>query len=272
MSTTTFDSPFDTVCIIGTGLLGGSVAAAMRSAGLGRRFLGLDLDAARVSEAIALRLVDAEVTDPTDCDLAVVAVPGPAIAGVVAAWSARAGLVIDVGSVKAPIAEATNSLTNFVPSHPMAGSERSGPEAARADLFEGQSVIVTPTAATTEAAVDAATGLWEALGAAVHRMSPADHDEAVSVTSHLPHLLAFVFAGLVEREHLPVTGPGFRDFTRIARSDPEVWSHILTYNRQRVLRQTDRYLELLTAAREHLAADDERFADWLAAQTQRPLR
>lgn len=248
------------------------MAAAMRAAGLGLRFLGLDQDGERAQQALDLGLIDEVVAQPVACDLAVIAVPGPVIADAVTAWASVSRLVVDVGSVKAPIAAATRSITNFVPSHPMAGSELSGPEASQADLFKGQSVIVTPTDETSETALAEITALWVALGAAVHRMSPEDHDDAVSVTSHLPHLLAFAFAGLVEREHLPVTGPGFRDFTRIAQSDPAVWSQILIYNRDRVLAQTDRYLACLQTARAELAGDEEGFAAWLAAQTERPLR
>lgn len=270
---------FDTVCVVGTGLLGGSLALALKASQLCGRVVGVDLDDERLNEAKALSIIDASADAPVRADLVIVAVPGPAIAEVVAAVSDSSRLIIDVGSVKAPIVDALARSAegvppHFVPCHPMAGSEKSGPAAASATLFTGQTVILTPSASTSDEATATVRSIWESAGAAVREMSPDGHDTAVAVTSHLPHLLAFAFAGLVEPEHLPVTGPGFRDFTRIARSDPEVWQHILSFNRDHLLDMADNYLAELTKARALLADGDdpEAFAQWLRERANRSLR
>lgn len=270
---------FETVCVVGTGLLGGSLALALKSNKLCGKVVGVDLDEQRLAQALALGIVDDTADAPVHADLVIVAVPGPAIADVVAASSALSPLILDVGSVKAPVVEelaqsASGLPAHFVPCHPMAGSEKSGPEAASATLFNGQTVILTPASTTSIDASGLVRSIWESTGAAVRVMSPDEHDAAVAVTSHLPHLLAFAFAGLVEPEHLPVTGPGFRDFTRIARSDPQVWQHILSFNRGHLLAMTDQYLDELTQARALLADADnaEAFAQWLRERASRSLR
>lgn len=270
---------FETVCVVGTGLLGGSLALALKSSGVCAHVVGVDLDSERLTAAKSLGIVDEFADAPVSADLTIVAVPGPAIADVVAAVAELSPLIVDVGSVKAPIVDAlaqsaSGVPAHFVPCHPMAGSEKSGPEAASASLFTGQTVVLTPTPTTSRDDLGLVQSLWEATGAAVRVMSPFDHDAAVAVTSHLPHLLAFAFAGLVEPEHLPVTGPGFRDFTRIARSDPQVWQHILSFNRDHLLAMTDRYLEDLSQARTLLADADnaDAFADWLRERASRSLR
>ncbi len=270
---------FETVCVVGTGLLGGSLALALKSNGLCANVVGVDLDEQRLALAKSLGVIDECADAPVKADLVIVAVPGPAIAEVVAAARELAPLIIDVGSVKAPVVhalagDASGLPAHFVPCHPMAGSEKSGPEAASAKLFVGQTVILTPTAVTSIDAMSLVRSIWESTGAAVRVMSPDEHDAAVAVTSHLPHLLAFAFAGLVEPDHLPVTGPGFRDFTRIARSDPQVWQHILSFNRDHLLKMTDQYLNELAEARALLADEDnaDAFAQWLRERASRSLR
>jgi prephenate dehydrogenase len=236
-------APLQRVAVIGLGLLGGSVALAARSRGIAREVVGATRSAEACEEAIARGAVDRIAPLSEACrgaDLVVLATPVgamPAIARALAPGMTPGVVVTDVGSVKAPLVDTLPGVLPpgcaYVGSHPMAGSHHRGMSHARADLFEGSVCVVTE-------APDAAAGarvvsFWEALGARVVRRTAAQHDAEVAWVSHLPHLLAFAFAGSLASAPAAaaeLAGAGFRDFTRIARSDAELWADILTANRK----------------------------------------
>jgi prephenate dehydrogenase len=164
-------------------------------------------------------------------------------------------LIMDVGSTKADVVQAAESalrekVGSFVPAHPITGREVSGVEHAEADLYSGRQVILTPTERTYTAQLQRAQEVWTQLGSRVTRMSPESHDAAFAAVSHLPHLLAFTLINSIAGQedadtYLSLAGPGFRDFTRIAASDPKVWRDILLSNREELLRQSDLYKQTL---------------------------
>jgi len=250
--------PFARVTVIGVGLLGGSVGLAARARGVAGQIVG----SGRSRESLAVALRRGAVDEirfgadaVRDAELVVLATPVSAMPGAIGSVAAglRSGtLVSDVGSVKAPLADLLPGLlppgVRFVGAHPMAGSHKRGIEHARADLFEGAACVVTRSHDTEPEAVERVASFWRALGARVVLRSPAEHDAEVAWTSHLPHALAFAFARALEAAPAgarEVSGPGFRDFTRIARSDAELWSEILAANRKAIagpLQETARRL------------------------------
>jgi prephenate dehydrogenase len=237
---------FERVAVLGLGLLGGSVALAARSRGLAARVAGATRRREVREAALRSGAVD-EVggfDDAADgADLVVLATPVFAMADVLRAVAPRlreGALVTDVGSVKAVLAETLPGLlprgAHYVGAHPMAGSHHSGFQHARADLFEGMPCIVNRNADT--AARDRVCDFWRALGARVVLRDPARHDAEVAWMSHVPHVVAFAFAralGVAPEGAHEVAGSGFRDFTRIAHSDPELWGDILTANRKAIV-------------------------------------
>ncbi len=260
---------FQRVAVVGLGLLGGSLARAVRERGLADEVVG----SGRRAEALAAACRDGVVdeTAPVEeavrgADLVVLSTPVGAMASLLgrAAPHLSAGAVVtDVGSVKGPVVETLPGRlptgVHFVGSHPMAGSHQRGVEHARADLFEGAPCIVTPTAEADAAAVDRVEALWRALGAHVVRRSPDAHDAEVAWASHLPHVLAYAFARALAAAPAgaaEVTGSGFRDFTRIAHSDPELWSEILCANRKAVSGPLQRAAEELAALARAIEAGD----------------
>ena len=238
-----------TLLLIGTGFVGGSFARAAKARGLFDRVLGMDRDPRTLAEAVQLGIVDAPAESFVGHAAVCVAVPVGGIAERVREAVVGGAPVFDVGSVKEAVVDALRPVpANFVPCHPIAGSERHGPAAARADLFENRVAILTPVAATDPAAVSTVRGYWEALGARVVVESPAAHDERFAVVSHLPHLLAFAFMDVASRAvPLDVAGDGFRDFVRIAGSDPDVWVDILRANASRVRPRLEEVIRELRA-------------------------
>jgi cyclohexadieny/prephenate dehydrogenase len=240
-------APLDRVAVLGLGLLGGSVAWAARRRGVAREVVGGGRRSEPLRAALARGLVDRISLDPAEAvegaDLVVLATPVGAMAGVLRAAAPRlaAGAVVtDVGSVKSILADTLPGLlppgVAYVGAHPMAGSHEKGPEHARADLLQGATCVVTPSASDA-GAVARVEWFWGALGCRVVRRDPVTHDLEVAWISHVPHALAFAFASALG--HAPpdageVAGTGFRDFTRIARSDPELWAEILVANRKAV--------------------------------------
>ena len=235
--------------LIGTGLIGGSFALAAKRKGIFDRVIGMDRNAQALEQALALGVVDAtaESDDVPGCTAACVAVPVGSIAACVRQAAAQAPLVFDVGSVKRPIIDALVPVpAHFVPCHPIAGSERAGPNAADAALFRGRTVALTPTADTDAAAVATVRGYWEAIGARVVVENPAAHDDRLALLSHLPHLVAFAFMEVAGKaEFLHDAGSGFRDFTRIAAADAAVWADILHSNAPRVQRYLEQFIDAL---------------------------
>lgn len=229
--------------IVGIGMIGASVALALR--GVFERISVLDPDDGHAAYAVASGQADARVSEvPPGAEAVLLACPSDQIAGWVVALADHPGILFDVGSVKgALIGEVIGSLghlpARYVPSHPVAGLERSGPQAADAGLFQARKVILTPLDATSAAAVDTVAGWWQAAGAIVERMEPQQHDEIYARTSHLPHLLAFAYLLGIGPEDLAHTGGGFRDFSRIGGSDPVMWSAIFERNAPALLAALD---------------------------------
>ncbi len=273
--------PFDTVAVLGLGLLGGSVAHATRIRGLARRVVGIGRRRETADLALARGIVDEVRLDPAEgargADLLVLATPVASMARVLeqAAPSLRAGaLVTDVGSVKQPLVESLPALlpegVTYVGAHPMAGSHESGLEHARADLLEAATCVITPTEGAEQArACDRIASFFEALGARVVRRHPSVHDAEVAWVSHVPHAAAFAFSHALEGAPAAageLRGGGFRDFTRIARSDPDLWADILVQNQKALagpLRDTAE--ALATLARLVEAGDGEAVHRFLAA-------
>jgi len=234
------------LAIVGVGLLGGSVAKAARAGGLARRIVGVGRDPERLRPAVDDGTLDTAVTDldagVREADVILLAAPVLAIEGLLErVWGAAANgaVITDVGSTKRNIVRAAERLAvtrplGFVGSHPLAGSEQAGYRVARADLFRGATVVVTPTEKTELAALKTTTELWEALGARVTSLDPETHDRTVAAISHLPHLIACALvdgAGRVEPGALELAARGFRDTTRIAGGDPDMWTEIFLANR-----------------------------------------
>ena len=233
-----------TLLLVGTGLIGGSFALAARRRGLFDRIDGIDTDARALAEARSHGVVDPPGPELRP-DAVCVATPASHIAACVDEMGRRHpdAVLFDVGSVKSPVVDALRARgrlsPRYVPCHPVVGSERSGPSAARADLFEGRSVVVTPVAETDPETSARVSGWWRTVGARVTERPPEEHDRLLAVTSHLPHLLAFALMEVlaeVDDDTLRATvGGGFRDFSRIAGADPAIWSDILHENREAVL-------------------------------------
>jgi prephenate dehydrogenase len=241
---------FARAALIGCGLIGGSLAAALRQAGAVGRMTGFDADWARLERAQKLGLIDAAAGDAaaaaSEADLVIVAVPVRASNDVLSAIAPaleRAELITDVGSTKLDVLDiAERTLpdpSRFCGGHPIAGTERSGPDAADANLFRDRLCIVTPTARTSPAALAACEEMWRSAGARTERMEAAEHDRELAWVSHLPHAAAFALAaaiGAVGDEVGGLWGGGFNDTTRIAASDPTMWRDIFLANRAPLLR------------------------------------
>ncbi|HIQ20877.1 MAG TPA: prephenate dehydrogenase [Planctomycetes bacterium] len=252
----------DCVAIVGVGLIGGSVGLALRQRGLAETVVGIGR---RQSTLRAARRVGAVTRTTQDlaagvarADLVLVCVPIGSIVEQVrrVAEHARPGtLITDAGSTKAEIVRALDRPLargcRFVGSHPLAGSEKAGPQHARADLFQGRLVVLTPTRRSRPGDVERLERFWSALGAEVVRMTAAEHDRAVAWTSHLPHAAAVALAAVVPGRYLPLAGTGLEDTSRLAGGSPELWTQIFAANRRHVaaaLRRFERQIQALRAA------------------------
>jgi prephenate dehydrogenase len=260
------------LAIVGIGLLGGSVAKAARAQAIAREIVGIGRDAIRLRPALEDGTLDRAATDLADgvrgADRIVLAAPVLANETLLAqAWRAAApgALLTDVGSTKRGIVAAAERLAaeradvEFVGSHPMAGSEQSGYAVARVDLFQGATVVVTPTEANDAAAVKNVGEFWAALGARVVALDPGAHDRAVAAVSHLPHVVAWALVdavGRFEPDALAIAARGFKDTTRIAASDPEVWREILISNRSAVTASVAAFRQALDDLDRLVAAGD----------------
>lgn len=249
--------------IVGVGLIGGSLAGVWRKAGFATSITGIEADAAAAAKALELGLVDAiEAEVPADAQLIAICTPSDQVARHVIGLKDHPGVVMDVGSVKHPIVEELHTRLGglperFVPSHPIAGAETSGPAAARDDLFAGATTVITPADNADENAVHLVEQAWEAAGTKVERMSSEEHDAMLAVTSHLPHALAFVFLQQVEEGQLDFTGGGFRDFTRIAAANPELWWRIFRMNQDALLDAGETFFSNLGTLVDALRNNDE---------------
>ena len=268
------------LAIIGLGLIGSSIARAVKERLPDVMVTGHDASADVRDIAQTLGLCDAVTDDAAgavaDADLVILAVP---VGGMAAAASAMAPglgkdtIISDVGSSKASVAEALGHALPghiVIPAHPVAGTENSGPAAGFASLFDGRWCIVTPDAAAPADAVAALTEFWEALGAKVDVMDAAHHDMVLAVTSHLPHLIAYTIVGtaseleeVTESEVIKYSAGGFRDFTRIAASDPVMWRDVFLANKDAVLATLQRFNEDLTVLQQAIRRGDaDKLEDW----------
>ncbi|MEO1544962.1 MAG: prephenate/arogenate dehydrogenase family protein [Pseudomonadota bacterium] len=265
---------FTRMALIGLGLIGSSLSHAARSRGLVGEITGAARSSHTRETALRIGLVDHVFDDPADAvrgaDLVVVCTP-VGVCGQIAKQISSAlepgAIVTDVGSVKAAIvkdmAPHLPSDVAFVPGHPIAGTEQSGPESGFAELFENRWCILTPTDDTPPAALEKLTSFWQAIGSDVEIMSPAHHDLVLAITSHLPHLMAFNIVNtaahlerVTDKEVIKFSAGGFRDFTRIAASDPVMWRDVFLNNKEAVLEMLGRFSEDLTALQKAIRFGD----------------
>lgn len=258
---------WNTVAVIGVGLIGGSVGLTLLRRGLADRVVGIgrretSLQKARQCGAVTETTVDLR-HGVQDADLIVVCTPVALIVDHVqqAAQACRTGAVItDAGSTKESVVTQLSAGRDgravFVGSHPLAGSEKKGPEYAQDDLFQGRVVVVTPVDRTPPEAVRLVVDFWRSLGASVIRMAPADHDRAVATTSHLPHVVSAALAASTPDELLPLVAGGWLDTTRVAAGDAGLWQQILRDNRHRILESMDSFAQVFDSFRVAISQDD----------------
>lgn len=261
------------LCVIGVGLIGGSLALALRRADAVGEIVGAGRDEAHLRRAVELGIIDRYNGDPAraveGADMIVLAVPLGAMGAVCSVIRARLSahaILTDVGSAKQSVVDAVHAVfgelpARFVPGHPIAGTERSGVEAGFADLFRERRVILTPLPETAPEAVRKVKDMWRRVGAAVEEMKIADHDRVLAATSHLPHMLAFALvdslARMGDREDVfRFAAGGFRDFTRIASSDPVMWRDVCLANADALLAMMNRYRDDLGVIEEAVRKRD----------------
>ena len=272
---------FDRVAVIGVGLIGGSFALALKAAKLCGHVAGIGRSAANLQLAKERGIIDSIAAHAGDADLVLVATPVAQFPQVLASLAPRlkpSAIVMDAGSTKRDVVAAARSalgakIPQFVPAHPIAGAEKSGAAAASADLFRGKRVVLTPLQENSAASLKAIEAAWSACGARVSRMSPEEHDALFAAVSHLPHLLAYAlvheFAGRGNSAQLfGYAAGGFRDFTRIASSHPEMWRDICVANREPLLAELERYSEKLRALRALLERGDGAALEKLFAEAR----
>jgi prephenate dehydrogenase len=266
---------FNKVVIFGVGLIGGSFARALRAAGAATTIVGLDRSPAYLARALELGMIDVAgdtlslAEAMAGADLVLLAAPVAQTAAILTAllpFLDATTVVTDAGSTKSDVVAAARQalgarIGQFVPGHPIAGRETNGPDAAIDHLYRGKKVVMTPLADNTEAAIARVAAAWEACGALVHRLTPEEHDKVFAAVSHLPHLLAYALVDDIARKpHAQLlfqyAASGFRDFTRIAGSSPEMWRDISLANQAALLTELDAYLAQLTGLRAALAAGD----------------
>lgn len=255
---------FEQLGLIGCGLMGGSFALALKRAGLVKRVVGYSKSPSTTERARQMGVIDVEAPSAllavSGADIVLLAVPVAATEATLKAIRHLVNtdmLIMDVGSTKRDVVDAArrvlrDHIGSFVPCHPITGKEVSGVEHADPDLYTGKTVILTPIERTQVAQLKRATDVWQALQAHVVQMSPDAHDAAFAAVSHLPHLIAFALMNGITgqssgKEFLSLAGPGFRDFTRIAASDPKMWRDVLLANKQELLDQSSAFQRALQA-------------------------
>ncbi len=255
---------FEQLGLIGCGLMGGSFALAAKRAGLVKRVVGYSKSPSTTERARAMGVIDVEAPSAllavSGADIVLLAVPVSATEATFKAIRHLVTpntLVMDVGSTKRDVVDAARRVLRenvgaFVPCHPITGKELSGVDHADVNLYAGKQVIITPIERTYTVQLQKATDIWTAMGCSVEKMSPQAHDAAYAAVSHLPHLIAFALMNSITgqatgKSHLSLAGPGFRDFTRIAASDPKMWRDIMVANREELLAQSKIFKDALTA-------------------------
>jgi prephenate dehydrogenase len=279
----------DKVVIFGVGLIGGSFALALKQAGAARSIVGMGRSPQALARALELGIIDSAGASVADAmrgaSLVLVAAPVAQTEAILAAllpYLEAGTLLTDAGSTKSDVVAAARKVLGarvgqFVPGHPIAGRESNGPDAAIADLYRGKKTVLTPLPENSAAGVDLVAAAWTACGAIVHRLTPSEHDKVFGAVSHLPHLLAFALVDDIARKpHADLlfqyAASGFRDFTRIAASSPEMWRDISLANRDALLGELDAYLAQLTGLRAMLAAADGAALEAVYANAQRARR
>jgi prephenate dehydrogenase len=255
---------FEQLGLIGCGLMGGSFALALKKAGLVKRVVGYSKSPSTTERARQMGVIDIEAPSAllavSGADIVLVAVPVSATEATFKAIKHLVTpqmLIMDVGSTKRDVIDAgrrglREHIGSFVPAHPITGKELSGVEHADADLYSGRQIILTPIERTLTTQLQKAVDVWTALGCRVLQMSPEQHDAAFAAVSHLPHLIAFALMNGISgqtqgQDYLSLAGPGFRDFTRIAASDPKMWRDIMISNREELLEQSRVFQRTLQA-------------------------
>jgi prephenate dehydrogenase len=274
---------FEQLGLIGCGLMGGSFALALKRAGLVKRVVGYSKSPSTTERARLMGVIDVEAPSAllavSGADIVLLAVP---VAATEATFKAIRHLVtptmliMDVGSTKRDVVDAARrvlreQIGGFVPAHPIAGREVAGVDNADPDLYTGKQVILTPIERTRTVQLQQATDVWKAIGCHVTSMSPESHDAAFAAVSHLPHLLAFALMNAITgqpqgKEFLSLAGPGFRDFTRIAASEPNVWRDILLANREELLAQSKIFQRALQAFEQTIASGNADALEKLISQ------
>ena len=274
---------FEQLGLIGCGLMGGSFALALKKAGLVKRVVGYSKSPSTTERARQMGVIDVEAPSAllavSGADIVLLAVPVSATEATFKAIRHLVGpntLVMDVGSTKRDVVDAArrvlrDNLGAFVPCHPITGKEVSGVEHADADLYTGKQVIITPIERTFTVQLQKAVDVWTAIGCHVTKMSPQSHDAAYAAVSHLPHLIAFALINGISgqdhgKEYMSLAGPGFRDFSRIAASDPHMWRDILIANREELLAQSHIFQQNLRALEQLIATSN---ADGLEAMIEK---
>jgi len=292
------------VVIFGVGLIGGSFARGLKQAGAARHIVGVDRSEAFLARALELGIIDSAAqpgkpgSDPrvgprftgfgeaiAGADLILLAAPvaqtGRILQSIVPHLDANT-VVTDAGSTKSDVVAAARAVmgdkvSQFVPGHPIAGRETNGPDAAIVDLYKGKKAVLTPLAENAPAAIERVAQAWKACGAIIHILTPEEHDKVFAAVSHLPHLLAYALVDDIERKPhsdllFQYAASGFRDFTRIAGSSPEMWRDISLANQAALLTELDAYLAQLTRLRASLAAGDAAALEATYANAQRARR
>ncbi len=257
---------FERVAVVGVGLIGGSFALALKQAKAVRHVVGIGRSAANLEVAKRRGAIDSIAAEVPECDLVLVAAPVAQFPSVFQKLKGKKTLITDGGSTKRDVVAAARAalgagVSRFVPGHPIAGSERSGAEAATPDLFNGKRVILTPLPENAKDDVEKIRAVWAACGAQVGTMGIEEHDSILGTVSHLPHLLAYALAqDVATRENaarlFEVAGAGFRDFTRLASSSPEMWRDICLANRDLLLADVSRFEKKLNELKKQLSEND----------------
>lgn len=270
---------YQQVAIVGVGLLGGSIAKALRHRGLAREVVGIGRSEERLTELRRLGIVDRAESDwrlgLQSADLAIICTPVDCVVGHVleaASYLPATSWITDVASTKGQIVEQVEAQLHrpsFVGSHPLAGDHRSGAKYSRADLYEGKTVVITPTSETPTALVERASQLWESLGARVECLDPEAHDKGLARTSHLPHLVATALALTTPESLGRLAASGWLDTTRVAGGDAALWRPILSSNRTEVTGAVAEFQAQLDRLREALVTMDDEALENLLAEGKR---
>ena len=277
------------VVVVGVGLIGGSFALALKQAGAARQVVGMGRSQEALARSLELGIVDS-ITDSAEvamagADLVLLAAPvaqtGPILSSLLP-YLEPGTVITDAGSTKSDVVAAARAalgdkVRQFVPAHPIAGRESNGPDAAISDLYQGKKAVITPLPENAAGDVGLVAAAWRLCGAVIHTLTPEQHDRVFAAVSHLPHLLAFALVDdIANKPHadqlFQYAASGFRDFTRIAGSSPEMWRDISLANRDALLTELDAYLAQLTALRGRLAAGDGPGIEAIYTNAQRARR